>query len=332
MIGCGDVAEVKSGPGFQKANRSRLVAVMRRDGTKAADFARRHGVPRWYDNADALIADPEIDAVYVATPPDAHLDNALKVAAAGKPAYVEKPMARNTAECDAMIRAFRDRGLPLFTAYYRRALPRFLLVKEILAQGKIGRVTGIHYSQAEGFHRRAHRWHTTVAISGGGHFCDVGSHVLDLLDDFFGPLKEVAGTAANLASDYAPEDSVAMSFKTSSGIPGSGSWNFASAVKSDVLRIAGTEGQMEFAVFDASPIRLETAAGAQVFPGENPAHVHQPLIQQIVEDLLGVGICVSTGDSGRRTNQVMDTVLSGYYGGRHDAFWKRSDSWPGPRR
>src|SRR5438034_10014477 len=95
MIGCGDVTEIKSGPGFQKAHGSKLVAVMRRNGALAADYAKRHGVPRWYDDAKALVNDPEVDVVYVATPPGAHVEGALLAAAAGKPAYVEKPMARN---------------------------------------------------------------------------------------------------------------------------------------------------------------------------------------------------------------------------------------------
>src|SRR5438045_5708661 len=99
IIGCGKVTEVKSGPAFQKAEGSALVAVMRRNGALAADYARRHGVPRWYDDAAALIADPEVDAVYIGTPPGAHESLALAVCAAGKPAYVEKPMARTLSEC-----------------------------------------------------------------------------------------------------------------------------------------------------------------------------------------------------------------------------------------
>ena len=132
IIGCGDVTEVKSGPGFQKARNSELVAVMRRNAKLAEDYAIRHGVSRWYDNADALIHDPGVDAVYIATPPDSHKDYALAVARAGKPAYVEKPMALNYSECLAMIQAFEQAGVPLFTAFYRRALPRFLKIKSML--------------------------------------------------------------------------------------------------------------------------------------------------------------------------------------------------------
>lgn len=124
IIGCGDVTEVKSGPAFQKAERSELVAVMRRNGALAADYAKRHGVPKWYDDAEQLIHDPDVDAVYIATPPHAHKDYTLKVAAAGKPVYVEKPMALNAQECREMVEACRSAGVPLFVAYYRRAQPQ----------------------------------------------------------------------------------------------------------------------------------------------------------------------------------------------------------------
>jgi len=140
IIGCGDVTEVKSGPGFQKAEHSNLVAVMRRRGELAKDYAERHGVPRWYDNASQLINDPEVDAVYVATPPSSHKEYTLMIAAAGKPVYVEKPMALNFAECQEMIAACGQHGVPLFVAYYRRTLVRFLKIKELIEAGAIGNV------------------------------------------------------------------------------------------------------------------------------------------------------------------------------------------------
>lgn len=332
IIGCGDVTEVKSGPALQKAERSALTAVMRRDAARAADYAKRHGVPRWYDNADALIADPEVDIVYVATPPDSHLTYALKAATAGKPAYVEKPMARNCAECETMVRAFAERNLPLYVAYYRRRLPRFLLVKELLAKGAIGKLTGVSYAQAEPFHRKDAGWRIDAGRAGGGHFLDVGSHTLDLMDDFFGPLENVAGSAANLASNYLVEDSVSMTFTVKAGVPGAATWNFAAHVHRDLFRITGTEGEIEFPVFDPAPVLLTTATGTQRIERDHPPHVQQPLIQSIVDELHGRDACPSTGISGLRTTQVMDTALAGYYGGRQDAFWTRADAWPGRRR
>jgi 1,5-anhydro-D-fructose reductase (1,5-anhydro-D-mannitol-forming) len=331
IIGCGDVTEVKSGPGFALAGGSQLVAVMRRSGALAADYAKRHGVARWYDSAEALIADPGVDAVYVATPPSSHADHALAVAAAGKPCYVEKPMARHGPECDRMVDAYARAGLPLFVAYYRRRLPCFLKVGELLASGAIGRLTGVTYRLAEPHHRKAAMWRTDATLAGAGHFIDVGSHALDLLDYILGPLADVAGTAANLASDYDVEDNVALTFRAG-GVPGSMSWNFASTVSDDTMRFSGTGGEITFSMFTSKPVKLEDGSGVHLFDLPYPPHVGQPLIQSIVDDLLGRGECPSTGVSARRTSLVMDRVLEAYYGGRTDAFWERPQTWPGRRR
>ena len=331
IIGCGDVTEVKSGPGFRKAARSELVAVMRRNGALAEDYARRHGVARWYADAQALIDDPGVDAVYIATPPDSHCEYALAVAAAGKPALVEKPMARNLAECDRMIAAFGRAGLPLFVAYYYRSLPLIGEVARLLAAGAIGRVTGVTYRMVEPHHQRGWPWRVDAAIAGSGHFLDVGSHSLDLLDFLLGPLSEVDGKASNMASDYEAEDTVALTFRAPGGILGAMMWNFASDLHDDTMRIAGTEGEIVFPMYSQVPIRVTTAAGTREVGVAFPEHVAQPFIQTVVDDLLGTGTCPSTGESARRTSRVMDHVLSGYYGGRGDAFWSRPASWPGRR-
>jgi predicted dehydrogenase len=330
IIGCGDVTEKKSGPAFQKAAGSQLVAVMRRNGALAADYARRHEVPRWYDSAEALIGDPEVDAVYIATPPETHATLALMVAAAGKPAYVEKPMARHTPECDRMVAAFTEARQKLLVAYYRRRLPRFLEAQELISRRAFGQVTGIRYRLDAPAHRDSGgAWRLDAAKAGGGLFLDVGSHALDLLDFLFGPLADVSGVAANVASPHSVEDTVAMSFMTASGIPGAATWNFASNAQADLLEIAGIEGMLLFSVFGNEPLRMETLAGAQTFDRPNPPHIQQPLIQTVVDELLGRGTCPSTGESARRTSKVMDQVLHGYYGGRTDEFWLRPERWPG---
>ena len=124
ILGCGNVTEVKSGPAYQKTEGFIIQAVMRRDGDKAADYANRHGINNYYTEADELINDPEIDAVYIATPPDTHKYYGLKVAQAGKICCIEKPLAPNYKDCMAIQKAFMDKGIPLFVAYYRRSLPR----------------------------------------------------------------------------------------------------------------------------------------------------------------------------------------------------------------
>ena len=194
IIGCGDVTEVKSGPAFYKIEGSELVAVMRRDGDKARDYAQRHQVPRWYDQADALIADAEVDAVYIATPPDSHAEYTIQVARAGKPVYVEKPMARNHAECQAMIAACQQAQVPLFVAYYRRTLPAFCKVKALVDEGAIGpvRYVSIELCQPAGENPDDLPWRVVPEISGGGYFFDLASHQLDYLDHLLGPISAVA--------------------------------------------------------------------------------------------------------------------------------------------
>lgn len=341
IIGCGDVCEVKTGPALYKARGSRLVAVMRRNGALAADFARRHGVSRSYDDARALVEDPEVDAVYVATPPGAHLDGALLAAAAGKPVLVEKPMARHAAECDAMLAACARAKQKLFVCYYRRALPRFLAAKERLDAGAIGAVTGIVYRFAATGHGGTGIlpgaktppvvWRVQAADSGGGLFLDLGSHALDVLDFYFGALDDVHGQAARFSPISDVEDSIALSFRTRDGVPGVVTTNFASQIKEDVIEISGTAGRITHSVFGAEPVRLETAQGVDSIDHPNPPHIGQPFVQTVVDDLLGRGTCHSTGDTARRTSAVMDRVLAEYYGGREDAFWARPETWPGRR-
>lgn len=337
IIGCGDVTEVKSGPAFNLIENSRLLAVMRRDAAKAEDYAKRHNVPFWYTDADALIHNPEIDAVYIATPVGSHTDYALRVCAAGKPCYVEKPPARNQTECRRMLEAFSAAELPLFVAYYRRCLPRFIKVRELIAAGLAGRITSVNYVYTQPRHLEISQpdipWRLNAQDSGGGIFMDMGCHTLDILDFMLGPLQKVAGIAENLATDCDVEDTVAMLFSTADGACGTALWNFAGAEREDMITVTGTKGQIQLSTFRNEPVRFKPhGQPAEEFELPNPAHIQQPLIQTIVDQLNGKGTCPSTGTSALRTAIVMDAVLNDYYGGRQDAFWARPASWPGNRR
>jgi predicted dehydrogenase len=312
IIGVGDVTEVKSGPAFQKANHSALVAVMRRTSALARDYAERHGVPRWYDDADALIHDPEVDAVYIATPPDTHMDYTLRVAQAGKPVYVEKPMARHHTECRQMIDACEQAGVPLFVAYYRRALPRFLKVKDVVESGAIGQVryVAITLAQQPGTYDPAHLpWRVLPDMAGGGLFVDLAAHTLDFLDFVLGPTRQAHGYATNQGRQYPAEDLVTGSFVFESGVQGVGTWCFTAAEESDQVEIVGTQGKVVFSTFAHAPVRLVTADGIQEFHIDHPPHIQQPLIQLVVNNLNGVGRCPSSGESGARTSWVMDRLL-----------------------
>ncbi|HZG56075.1 Gfo/Idh/MocA family oxidoreductase [Paenibacillus sp.] len=316
IIGCGAVTEVKSGPAFQQAEGSELVAVMRRNGALAKDYAERHGVPRWYDDADRLLADPEVDAVYVATPPDSHMKYTLKAALAGKPVYVEKPMARNESECIQMIQACEAAGVPLFVAYYRRMQPRFLKIKELLDSGAIGDVRFVHnvFLRTPTPYDPSTSWRLKPEVGGGGLFPDLASHTLDLLDYFLGPVRRATGMAGNQSGRFAVEDIVTMAFEFESGAMGTGVWCFEAAAAEDRCEIVGSRGKITFATFADEPVRLTTPESTQEWLIPQPKHVQLPLIQSVVDELRGRGArCPSTGRSALRTNRTMDAVLATYY-------------------
>ena len=312
ILGCGDVTEVKSGPGFQKASGSALVAVMRRDLAKAEDYARRHGVPRAYDRAEALINDPDVDAVYIATPPSSHCELSLAVADAGKPCLVEKPMAMNHDECLRMKAAFAGRGVPLWVAYYRRALPRFELVRDLLAANAIGRVTSVHVSVTKPLAttERAN-WRFDPSVAGAGLLFDLGSHCVDLLDYFLGPITGVAGFPINTAGAYAAEDVTAAAFCFGRGVVGTAIWNFNAGASTDTMTFTGADGTLETPIFSDTDVTVCGRNERQVHAVRYPPHVHQPLIQSIVDELAGSGRCPSTAESGARASWVLDRCRPG---------------------
>ena len=335
ILGCGDVCEVKSGPAFQKAAGSELVAVMRRDRGLAEDFARRHGVPAFYDDADALIADPKVDAVYVAAPPGRHLELALKVAAAGKPAYVEKPMARNHAECLRMIAAFERAKQPLFVAYYRRALDRFLKAKQLLDAGALGEIRSIDVRFTNDAQARlapeSLPWRVQAQHAGAGLFLDLASHTLDMLDFWFGPLQGVTGEATKLAETSDVEDRVTLRFSTLFGARGSGEWDFCASTREDSIVVVGSQATLRLSTFGDGALELERDSSVDSFRLPNPVHIQQPFIQSMVDTLLEQGSCASSGVSAARTSDVMDRALVSYYGARDGEFWREPERWPGRR-
>ncbi len=315
IIGCGDVTEVKSGPAFQKVKNSKLQAVMRRNTAKAKDYAHRHQVPKWYDQADALIHDPDVDIVYIATPPDTHKEYTLQVAAAGKPVYVEKPMARNYTECLDMIKACKQANIALFTAYYRRSLPPFIKIKELLDQHQIGKVRFINISLYQPPYKNDYdtdhlSWRVIPEIAGGGYFVDLASHTLDLLDYFFGPITEVNSLVSNQAKLYPAEDTVVANLRFKSGILVSAVWCFCTSGREDKVTITGTEGEISFSTFMERDVVMENKEGRTSWPFIKPEHIQQPHIQSIVDQLNGIGSCPSDGLSAARINWVMDQILA----------------------
>jgi len=319
IIGCGDVTEVKSGPAFQRIPHSRVVAAMRRDSTRARDYAMRHGVPRWYDRAEALLTDPDVNAVYVATPPSSHEEYVVRAAALGKPVLVEKPMGRTHEECLRMIAACERARIPLYVAYYRRSLPAFQRVKALLDDGAVGelRCVNIRLLQPRSpadLNPGNLPWRVRPEISGGGYFVDLASHQFDFLDFLFGAVVSVHGSAANRAGLYTAEDVVTAAFAFASGVCGAGLWCFdvPETAREDVIQIIGSTGELTFSTFGKTPVILTRGAGRVEFADEYPDHIHEPFIASVVGALLDGSECPSTGVSAARTNWVIDQILHQY--------------------
>jgi len=314
IIGAGDVCEVKSGPAFMQILNSNIKAVMRRNAAKAADFAQRHSIEKWYDNADDLLNDLDINAIYIATPPSTHAEYTLKAAAVGKPVYVEKPMARTHAECLRMIEACEEANVPLYMAYYRRALPNILKVKELIDSGAIGEVRGVSIDLQMNMEDSAdENWRVDPAVSGGGHFFDLASHQLDALDFLLGPITEAKGFSENQSNKYSADDITIAVFKFENGILGKGLWAFntSAASQNETTTIIGSKGKISFPFFGDAYVLLEVDnEPAQKSEFDLPKHIQQPLIQTVVDDLRGVGICPSTGVSGARASWVMDKIVN----------------------
>ena len=317
FIGCGEVTEKKSGPAFNEVKGSKVVAVMSRTERRARSYAERHHVPKYYTDAQELINDPDVNAIYVATPPSSHATFAIMAMKAGKPVYVEKPLTASYDECVRINRVSEETGVPCFVAYYRRYLPYFQRVKEIVQAGVIGNIVNVQirfsvpprdldYTSEETL-----PWRLQPAIAGGGYFYDLAPHQLDLLQDIFGVITEADGICANCGHLYKAEDSVSACFRFESGVPGSGSWCFVGhqSAQEDCIEMIGEQGTLSFSVYNYDPIRLVTSEGETEIVVPNPPYVQLPIIRSVIEDLQGIGICTATSVSATPVNWVLDRVL-----------------------
>lgn len=317
FIGCGEVTEKKSGPAFNEVEGSEVIAVMSRSEKKARSYAERHHISKWYTDAQELIDDPDVNAIYIATPPSSHATFAIMAMRAGKPVYVEKPLAASYDDCARINRISEQTGVPCFVAYYRRYLPYFRKVKEIIRQGGIGDIMNVQirfscpprdldYSSGGSL-----PWRLQPDIAGGGYFYDLAPHQLDLLQDLFGVITEAEGMCANRAGLYSAEDSVSACFRFESGLPGSGSWCFVGhkSAKEDRIEVIGDKGMLCFSVYNYAPIQLVTSEGTTSITVPNPPYVQLPIIKAVIEDLQGFGACSCTSVSATPVNWVLDRIL-----------------------
>lgn len=317
FIGCGEVTETKSGPAFSEVEGSSVEAVMSRSEDKARSYAERHHISKWYTDPQELIDDPDVNAIYIATPPSSHATFAIMAMKAGKPVYVEKPLAANYEDCARVNRVSEETGVPCFVAYYRRYLPYFQKVKSIIDDGVIGDVINVQIRFAvpprdlDYQHAGQLPWRLQPDIAGGGYFYDLAPHQLDMLQNMFGVIIEANGICANRGGLYKAEDSVSACFRFESGLPGSGSWCFVAheSAREDRIEVIGNRGQVSFSVFNYDPIVLHTSAGKESISVPNPAYVQYPLIKRVIEHLKGLSVCTCTSVSATPVNWAMDQIL-----------------------
>ena len=316
FIGCGEVTEKKSGPAFNLVEGSEVVAVMSRNADKARSYAERHGVPRWYDDAISLVNDPNVNAVYIATPPSSHATYAIMAMRAGKPVYVEKPLAASYADCQRINHVSQQTKVPCFVAYYRRELPYFQKVKQLVEDGAIGKVLNVQIRFAVpprdlDYNTQNLPWRVQRDIAGGGYFYDLAPHQIDLLQELFGPILRARGFSQNRGGLYETEDTVTGIFEFYDNLPGSGSWCFVAheSARTDRIELIGEKGQICFSVFTYEPIALHTSQGRQEFDVPNPPHVQMPLINKVVRHLQGLEVCTCNAISATSVNWVIDRIL-----------------------
>ena len=318
IIGCGDVTELKSGPAFNKVDNSALVAVMRRDSAKAADYARRHHVPHWYDDARQLINDPEVNAIYIATPPSSHEAYTVAALEAGKPVYVEKPMAGSYSAACKMVEVASAKKLPLTVAHYRRQQPRFKKIKQLINDQAIGKIllarlelTKPPLTQNE-MDDPSVGWRINPAIAGGGLFHDLGTHQLDLMYYFFGPVQKTAGIAINQGGSYDADDMVTGNILFENEVVFSGTWCFNAAPEliKDQVEIIGTKGKISFSVFSEHTITVTAKGEATTLAFDPLQHVQQPMIEATVQYFAGNGANPCTGEEGAEVMRLMEVITS----------------------
>lgn len=317
FIGCGEVTEKKSGPAFNEVEGSQVVAVMSRSENKARSYAERHHVRKWYTDASELIEDPDVNAIYIATPPSSHATFAIMAMRAGKPCYIEKPLAASYNDCIRINRISEQTGVPCFVAYYRRYLPYFQKVKEIIESGTIGNVVNVQVRfsvpprDLDFQSGKEMPWRLQPDIAGGGYFYDLAPHQIDLLQNLFGVITRAHGYPANRAHLYQAEDTLSACFFFESGIPGSGSWCFVGheSAKEDCIEVIGEKGSLSFSVFTYQPIEVITSEGKNLITVPNPPYVQLPLIKSVIQHLQGIGKCDCTSVSATAANWVLDRVL-----------------------
>jgi len=309
IIGCGNVTEVKSGPAFNKVPHSHLHAVMRRDAALAADYAKRHGVPQWYADATQLINDPVVNAIYIATPPASHEEYALAAIAAGKPVYLEKPMALTAAAARRIATAAKVKNVKLSVAHYRRQQPLYQYVRKCVKENKLGDIRAVTLRLHKPFPENA-GWRVDPKVSGGGLFHDLAPHQLDILYSFFGRPGVLSSSTLNQQQVYPVPDLEAGHLLFNGQILADGIWTFGAPAEADTdtCEIVGTAGSISFNFFGHPACLLRIGDHEEKIVFESLAHVQQPMIAAVSAFFRGEGDNPCTGEEGAEVMEIIEEL------------------------
>jgi predicted dehydrogenase len=314
LIGCGDIAAKRVAAALRDGAGSALVAVARARTELAAEFAKRHGARRWHADWRDVLRDPEVDAVYVATPVRLHAEQAVAAAEAGKHVLCEKPMAVDVPACERMVRAARDHRVRLGVAYYRHLYPVIARLRALLASGEIGRPV---LAQAQAFepfaptaeHPRA--WLLRKAESGGGPMMDFGCHRIEVLLDLLGPVAEVRGFPANVRfPERDVEDTCVAHLSFRGGAQAVLTVTHAAFERRDTLEVLGTEGSAQVPVLNEGLLRIVTAAGTREERHPPAANLHQPLVEDFVAAVREGRDPAVTGEAGLEVSRALAAIYS----------------------
>lgn len=279
----------------------------------------------YFTSVDELLADNSIDAVYIATPPGMHLNNALSCCQANKPVYIEKPLARNLTEAKKIINSFRENHIPIYIAHYYRTQPKFKFIKEQIKRKAIGIPSAVHFCLERYYEPLA--WHYKPEISGGGRFFDIAPHSLDIIQNLFGNFFNINSIACNYNNEYQVEDVVTMTFMTESGVTCSANYFLNSNCKQDKMVIKGSKGKMSFSVHDNQSVLIESDDGIKTYSFVEPIWEEQYMIQEVINALKGKENIAVSGEEALNIMDAMDIALCDYYHGRNDNFWDRPNTW-----
>jgi predicted dehydrogenase len=314
LIGCGDIARKRVAPALRDAEGGRLVSVSRARAELADDFAREFGADRWYADWREQVQDPEIDAVYVATPVDQHAEQTVVAAEAGKHVLCEKPMALDAESCGRMIGACSANKVRLGIAYYRRFYPLVKRIKEMLEWEEIGKIVLAQVNAFESYNPRPWEpgaWRLDPRQGGGGPMMDFGSHRIELLLNLLGPAAEVKGFLDRVRFERKVEDTATAVFRFASGAVGQITVTHAAAEPQDTLDIYGTAGSIHVESVNRGELRIVGAFGDRLESLPPHANLHQPLIEDFVLALRKMREPGVNGETGREVQRLLDMIYRG---------------------